>query len=141
MGVKVIFNRIFNTLPLQVLEKALEGASLRHKVISNNIANVNTPGYKKMETTFEDELTLAAERSGSPLKMTQTHPGHLSPISAQVVPPQIRAVNSHSLRTDGNNVDIDSEMAAMAKNNIYYNAVAQKISSHYSNIKAAIKGG
>lgn len=44
-----LFNRLFGSQPIDSLEKALSGSSLRHKVISNNIANINTPGYKRME--------------------------------------------------------------------------------------------
>lgn len=135
-----LFNRLFGSQPIDVLEKALTGSSLRHKVISNNIANINTPGYKRMEVSFEEELAVAAKgekRSG----MTMTHPKHMAPQGQLPIPNQIRTIENTSLRTDGNNVDIDAEMAAMTKNNIFYNTVAQRINGYYTNIKLAIKGG
>ena len=52
-GVIAMFDRLFGSQPINLLEKALAGSSLRHKVISNNIANINTPGYKRMEVSFE----------------------------------------------------------------------------------------
>jgi flagellar basal-body rod protein FlgB len=135
-----LFNRLFGSQPIDALEKALNGSSLRHKVISNNIANINTPGYKRMEVSFEAELAEAAKgeiRSGIAL----THPKHIAPREKVPSPNQIRTIENTLLRTDGNNVDIDAEMAAMTKNNIFYNTVAQRINGYYTNIKLAIKGG
>lgn len=137
----IMFNRIFDSAPVNLLEKALAGSSLRHKVISNNIANINTPGYKRMEVSFEDELAAAADSGESRQGLTRTHPGHMLPESAAADSSRIRTIDNTSMRTDGNNVDVDAEMAAMTKNNIFYNTVAQQISVYYANIKSAIKGG
>jgi flagellar basal-body rod protein FlgB len=136
-----LFNRLFESQPINLLEKALAGSSLRHKVISNNIANINTPGYKKMEVSFEDELAVAAQSENRQHGMSLTHPKHIAPANKTPEPNQIRKIENTSLRTDGNNVDIDAEMAAMTKNNIFYNTVAQRINGYYTNIKLAIKGG
>ena len=135
-----MFNRLFNSQPINALEKALNGSSLRHKVISNNIANINTPGYKRMEVSFEEELAMAAKGDIRP-EIALTHPKHIAPRGQVPIPNQIRTIENTSLRTDGNNVDIDAEMAAMTKNNIFYNTVAQRINGYYTNIKLAIKGG
>ena len=137
----ILFNRIFDSAPINLLEKALAGSSLRHKVISDNIANINTPGYKKKEVTFEEELAAAADAGDARRGMTRTHPGHLLPATNVPEPNRIRTIDHTSMRTDGNNVDVDAEMAAMTKNHIYYNTVAQRISGYYTNIKSAIKGG
>ena len=121
-----------------VLEKALAAASLRHKVISNNIANVNTPGFKKSDVVFENELAMAM--SGGRAAMSRTHSRHLPGRSGGQIP-AIVTDNATSLRTDGNNVDIDAEMAGIAKNSIYYDAVAQQLGRYFSNLKSAISGG
>ena len=136
-----MFERLFGSQPINLLEKALAGSSLRHKVISNNVANINTPGYKRMEVSFEEELAAAAQNETQRSGMSLTHPKHLAPVKKAPVPNQIRTIEHTSLRTDGNNVDIDAEMAAMTKNNIFYNTVAQRINGYYTNIKTAIKGG
>ena len=135
-----LFNRIFSDATAGMLEKALAGSSLRHKVIGNNIANVNTPGYKRAEVSFENELA-AATRSEPPSGLTLTHAKHLSPKPKSGYSPSVNEISNTSLRTDGNNVDIDAEMAAMTKNNLFYNAVAQRLGNYYTNIKSAIKGG
>jgi len=123
-----------------VLENALMASSLRHKVISNNIANVNTPGFKKSEVAFEDMLQSALYGSNMPL--AQTNEKHFSVSqSAPRVLPIVNTVANTSLRTDGNNVDIDIEMAELAKNNIYYNAVAQQLGHYFTSLKSVINGG
>jgi len=134
-----VFNRILGDTTAGMMEKALAGSSLRHKVIGNNIANVNTPGFKRSEVSFENELATAS-KGEEPTGLTRTHAKHLAPKS-QVVSPNVTAVTNTSLRTDGNNVDIDAEMAAMTKNNLLYNALVQRLGNYYTNIKSAIKGG
>ena len=140
-----MFNRIFDSVPGNLLEKALKGSSLRHKVISNNIANINTPGYKRMEVSFESELAAAAATNAASERtsaaMTRTHDKHLLPTSEPIASSRIRTIDATSMRTDGNNVDVDAEMAAMTKNQIYYSAIVQRINGYYTNIKSAIKGG
>ena len=124
---------------LSVLEQGINASSLRHKVLSNNIANVNTPGFKKSEVVFEDLLQEELETTG--LSLTRTSGNHLSGRVSQGAKPLINTINSTSFRTDGNNVDIDVEMANLAKNNIYYNALVNQLSKHLNNIKSAINGG
>jgi len=138
-----LFNRIFDSAPVNLLEQALAGSSLRHKAISNNIANINTPGYKRQEVSFESELAALVDtkQSQPTAQLTRTHSNHLLLNAVAPDAYHIRTVNDTSLRTDGNNVDVDAEMAAMTKNSIFYNTVAQRINGYYTNIKLAIKGG
>lgn len=125
---------------VSVLEQSLAAASLRHKVISNNIANVNTPGFKKSEVAFESMLQSAI--GGSQLLMTSTNEKHIQTVRSPLqVTPTINTITDTSMRTDGNNVDVDIEMAELAKNNIYYNAVAQQLGQHFSGLKNVINGG
>lgn len=135
-----MLNSLLKSTQVSVLEKALSAASLRHKVISNNIANVNTPKFKKSEVSFESQLELAMSSEKTPI--ARTHARHL-PIKAKEmnVEPTVNTITTTSFRSDGNNVDIDSEMASLAKNSIYYDAVAQQISKYFANIKSAINGG
>lgn len=124
----------------QVLERALAASALRHKVIANNIANVNTPGFKKSRVRFEDELQQALD--GSRIPLAATDPRHLPGRHAASIPtPQTVPVTGTTMRRDGNNVDIDQEMALMAENNIYYSALAQQMANYFSGIKTAINGG
>lgn len=143
-----MLNSLLQSTQVSILQKALSAASLRHKVISNNIANVNTPKFKRSEVSFEDQLAAAMDSkstSGSTL-LARTHERHL-PLQSKTqaaglnVEPTVNTITANSFRTDDNNVDIDSEMAGLAKNNIYYNAVADQVNKYFSNIKSAINGG
>jgi len=132
---------ISSSQELSVLEAALAGAALRHKVISNNIANVNTPLFKKSEVHFEEQLQqLLNDSPEKKLPLTITNERHLLPKQSPSVP-YVTVVGDTSYRTDGNNVDIDVETANMAKNTIYYDAVAQQISRYFSDLKSVINEG
>jgi len=133
-----VVNSILSTPQESVLESALSAASLRHKVISNNIANVNTPGFKRSDVVFEDKLAEAMGQSSALLSRTNSR--HLS-ASQDDFTPSIVTDSSTSMRSDGNNVDIDSEMANLAKNNIFYEAVATVLSKYFSTLNSAIKEG
>ena len=134
-----MLNSILSSPRVTVLEQALTASSLRQKVISNNISNVNTPGYKKSEVLFEEMLQSAM--TGDKMPMLQTNARHLPSQQAGIPIAKTKVIDNTSMRTDGNNVDIDVEMAELAKNSIYYNAVVQQLSSYFSIIKSAIKEG
>jgi flagellar basal-body rod protein FlgB len=135
-----VLKALLSSPKVSVLEQSLAAASLRHKVISNNIANVNTPGFKKSEVAFESMLQSAI--GGSQLLMTSTNEKHIQTVRSPLqVTPTINTITDTSMRTDGNNVDVDIEMAELAKNNIYYNAVAQQLGQHFSGLKNVINGG
>ncbi|MGE5632259.1 MAG: flagellar basal body rod protein FlgB [Caulobacteraceae bacterium] len=124
-----------------IMEKALDAAWLRNETISNNIANVNTPGYKKSYVRFEELLSDSMDKFQiSGIKKD----GKFLPIgkdTAESVTPEIVQEDATSMRRDGNNVDIDVEMAELAKNTIKYNALISQLSKEFSRIKLAINGG
>ncbi|MGI6586789.1 MAG: flagellar basal body rod protein FlgB [Gracilibacteraceae bacterium] len=123
-----------------MLEKALDAAWMRNEAISNNIANVNTPGFKKYYVRFEEYLNDAQAKfqiSGAKKDEKFLPIGKDRVISAN---PEIVQENFTSMRRDGNNVDIDVEMAELAKNTIKYNALIAQISKEFSKIKLAING-
>lgn len=124
-----------------VLEKALDAAWMKNEVISNNIANVNTPGFKKSYVSFEEQMAYATSefRIGSSQKDSK-----FLPIGSDIrtIPaPEVMQESFTSVRKDGNNVDVDVEMAELAKNTIKYNALINQISRQFSNIRTAINEG
>lgn len=124
-----------------VLETALLGSAMRHKTLSNNIANANTPGFKRSDVLFENALQEALESaSGQRIGLQATHAGHLAGQRGGLLP-GAQQMGTHSMRNDGNNVDIDVEMAELAKNNLYYNAVAQDLGRHFTLLRSVINGG
>jgi flagellar basal-body rod protein FlgB len=124
-----------------VLEKALDASWLRNEVIAHNIANADTPGYKKYRVEFEEELKSALE--ASTLKGKRTRPKHLDIGASSIdqVRPQVVRTDGTQMREDGNNVDMDEEMTSLAKNAIMYNALVQKISGEFRKLKTVINEG
>lgn len=130
------------TSGLNLREKALDATWTRNEVIAQNIANVDTPGYKKKTVRFEEYLEDALNKDG--FKGNTTDSRHIdigggSPEKASI---RVTTENSGlSTRLDGNNVDIESEMASMAKNDIRYNTIAQSISGGFNRLRSVIKEG
>ncbi len=135
-----MLDAILSSSPGNILEKALAASALRQKTISNNIANVNTPGFKKSSVLFEENLQAAMNQTQLPL--VRTHENHLA--AGQFtgnMEPSVVLDNTTSMRVDGNNVDVDKEMAGLAKNSIYYSAVAQQLNKYYTGLLSAIREG
>ena len=117
---------------VNVLDKAADASWMRQEAISNNIANVNTPGYKRQDVAFEDSLQEAISNSRS--RSRDEKVANLSKADLR-----IRSYTDSSgfaYRLDGNNVDIDTENAALARNQLKYNALVDSINHEFSMIKA-----
>lgn len=119
----------------------MTAASIRQEIIANNIANVNTPNYRKSVVNFEDMLAreLYGEEPDGKLKMTRTHDRHLpaEPLNYHAEP-SILQDNTTIMRVDDNNVDIDVEMATLSKNQLYYNAVVSQFGGYVTLLRNAI---
>ncbi len=100
---------LFDTVHV-ALERAMQGASLRHEALASNLANVNTPGYRRQDVDFHSALQAAMPFGTDALAAT--------PISAEVDP-------AAPMRPDGNSVDVDAEAANLAQNALEYEALAQ----------------
>ena len=117
---------------INVLGKATNASWKRNEVISNNIANVDTPGYKRSDVQFESYLQEALTGDGSlDQKVANTK---LNSIDATVYTDN----SSLSYRLDGNNVDIDTESAYMAENQIRYYALLDSMTQEFSRIKTVL---
>jgi len=140
--------KILDDRTMRTLELALDVASARHQVIADNVANVNTPGYKAADVDFVSSLEQAmagrAESAGRRLAGRTTRAGHFA-ISGPALAgrsPIVQTVDEGaSMRVDGNSVDIDLEEAKMAENWTMYSAFAQLVSSKFSLLKYVISEG
>ena len=117
---------------VNVLDKAADASWMRQEAISNNIANVNTPGYKRQDVAFEDSLQEAI--SNSRYRSTDEKVANLSKADLRIR--SYTDSSGFSYRLDGNNVDIDKENAALARNQLKYNALVDSINHEFSMIKA-----
>ncbi|ERJ95306.1 flagellar basal body rod protein FlgB [Selenomonas sp. oral taxon 892] len=137
-----MLEQLVNTSTLDIGSRALSAASLRHEVLSNNIANVNTPNFKRSHVRFEDLLKQELGLDRDPLmKVVRTHDRHLPIAFHGKVRPVIEQDAGTNMRLDGNNVDIDIEMAEVAKNQLYYSALATAVGGHISKLKSVITSG
>lgn len=122
------------------LQTALDVASARHTVIASNIANIDTPGYTAKVINFQDAFQGALNGGG--LGMKRSVEKHLSGMaSAGSMSAYVKDQVNNSMRNDGNNVNIDTEMMALSQNNILYNMAAQLIGSQFNSLKYAISEG
>ncbi|MGM0445240.1 MAG: flagellar basal body rod protein FlgB [Bacillota bacterium] len=133
---------------INILEFGLDGSYARHKALSNNIANVSTPNYKREDVNFIDVLNdnigkLKKNNSGSSTSLKSTNPNHISASNNTSNRIRFKATNhtNTTYRNDQNNVDIDSEMAKLSKNNLYYNTLTQRISGKFGMLQEVIQKG
>jgi flagellar basal-body rod protein FlgB len=107
------------------LFKHLEFRANKNKVIAGNIANLNTPNYKTRNLVFQEELQKAGDAK---LQIQATNDKHFL---LQVDPPKpnqrVIMVEGLKEQNDGNNVNIDSQMSEMSKNNILFQAIQASI--------------
>ena len=122
---------------MNILERSLDYSALKNNVISNNIANVDTPNYKAKKVEFKSVLNEALTNQ---LETKRTHPKHI-PFNNQRTPFQIVSNHQTMYNHNGNNVDVDKEMSELAKNQIYYHALVDRINGKFNSLQKVIKGG
>lgn len=120
-----------------LLKEGIDAATTRGKAISNNIANINTKDYKRFNVVFEDNLNGI---TSSKLGLKTTNERHINTIDASK-DITIERDNSTSMRTDGNNVDLDVEKVNQAANTMKYNGLVQLANGKLTTTKYIIAGG
>ena len=118
---------------------ALDGLSKRNSVISQNVANVDTPGYLAQDIDFESSLQMALKSTNS-LGLTLTDDAHRSFLSSQTNLVKSGLREGGTVRADGNNVDIDVEFVELTETGIRYNAVSTGVSKKLSLLKSIATG-
>jgi flagellar basal-body rod protein FlgB len=129
-SVEMIGSNAFNYI--NVLDKAADASWKRNEVIANNIANVDTPGYKRKDVQFESYLTSALLGDNSLDKRVAD--ANLDSLDATVYTDSA----SLSYRLDGNNVDIDTESANLAENQIRYYTLLDSMTQEFSRLKSVL---
>ncbi len=135
---------------INVLQFGLDGSHARHQALSNNIANVSTPNYKRQDVNFQEKLKENIDNlkdqngnKSKPVRLASTNSKHnslgIKDNSSMKFKPH--NYSNTSFRNDQNNVDVDSEMAKLSKNNLYYNTLTQRVSSKFSLLQEVIQKG
>ena len=126
------------------MERFMDLAVRRQKLISSNLSNVDTPGYKTVDIDFEQELqSQMAGSAGQGISMAVTDTRDLGTSSGAQggLPAQAKEVEGLTLRNDLNNVNIDREMSELSTNAMKFSAVSQMIAGKFRTLKAAITEG
>jgi len=126
---RLLANRTFLTA-----QGALDGLSARQAAIADNIANVNTPGYKRKSVAFESALAQAVNESIAPATGAAMSP-------ARPFRPHVTRETGTSVRADGNGVDIELEMVQLTDNTLHYQALSDYVQRFFQGLKAVINSG
>ncbi|MDN4607470.1 flagellar basal body rod protein FlgB [Sporosarcina highlanderae] len=121
---------------ISLLERGLNFSSAKGKVIAQNIANVDTPNYKAKSVSFKE---LLHESSSSSLRAYRTNELHLD-FTSNVSTNGIKSLDFR-YRHNGNGVDMEKEQADLAANQIYYNALVDRLNGKFNTLQNVIKGG
>lgn len=116
---------LFNDTLSSILAKQMDACTLRQRVIADNIANVNTPGFKKSDVNFQQQLKVALDNYAV----------------LDTLEPQVVKVRDTAMKAGQNNVDIDQEMVDLATNTLLYRLATRAKSDRANMLSYVIKGG
>jgi len=121
---------IFQTDNYQLARKLLDAAALRQEAIASNVANAETPGYRRLDVApdFAEQLKASVAQ------------GELGTTGAGLRPKLAVDLNARSLRPDGNTVEIERELLAMNRNAVEYDYLSEVVSNNLKQLKVAITG-
>ncbi|MFD0698391.1 flagellar basal body rod protein FlgB [Paenibacillus sp. GCM10027628] len=124
-----------------LMERTLDASSLRQKVIANNVANVDTPYFKRSDVMFEELLQGQMSSSTPSIEGYRTDRRHFYiGKSPNVTPPEIKTDETTAINNNMNNVDMDYEMSLMAKNQLKYNTLIQQMNSEFKKMHTVLGG-
>ncbi len=129
---------LFGGATRQLMYKSLDATALRSRVIAENLANVETPGYQRKEVSFEDQLQKVIDQK---LAAEQTQKNHMPAgkgLDFSQVNPVVFVAKDTTLPGEINNVDVDMEGSKMAENTILYSYLTKWVG--FEKYNAAISG-
>jgi len=112
---------------IALIEAGIKAESLRQKAIANNVANLETPGYRRIDVKFEELLAKSLNSSGS--------------VDLSKIGPQIYRPRQTPVKSNGNDVSLESEVGAMIKNSLRYTLYIRLLTKKYRGIESAINMG
>ncbi len=127
-----MLERLFGGDEFAATSRALDAAALRQEVTAHNLANVNTPGFKRQEVQFETQLSHALAQQNNPCSTGAT--------SVENVQPTVVTISQTGSRADGNNVDLEAENVKLAENTLRFETLSQVIAGNFSSLKSVIAG-
>ncbi|UKS29894.1 flagellar basal body rod protein FlgB [Paenibacillus sp. HWE-109] len=124
-----------------LMERSLDASTLRQKVVANNVANVDTPYFKRSDVQFEDLLQNQMSSSTPSIEGYRTDSRHFFIGKTSNLPnTEIKTDESTAINNNMNNVDMDYEMSLMAKNQLKYNTMIQQMNSEFKKMRTVLGG-
>lgn len=123
---------------IDALERSLDYSMAKNSTISHNLANVDTPNYKAKDVMFKNVLRDQVMNS---VPARRTHPKHIPFATNQDQNYRVITKKHTMYNHNRNNVDVDKEMSELAKNQIYYQAIVDRLNGEFNNIQTVIRGG
>jgi len=132
----MIRNVLFGSRAMNLLKGGMDAGQTRMRVISENIANVTTPGFEAKEVLFEEQISKARQS----IELAQTSAGHRGAEKRGDVPaPQVQPSEAQTPEGAINNVDLEQELVRMKQNEIHFQALSQLLARKYKGIQDAIR--
>lgn len=120
-----------------ILHRALSAESFRYGVRAQNLANTNTPLYKRQDVEFESLLAAELDRKNGSIALKKTQARHIGSDPAQASP-RLITDNVSTMRYDGNNVDIEREIVALTETAIRYQVLAEQLLQQIRQLRTVI---
>lgn len=133
-----MWERLLENRTSKLLERAMDASMIRKQLINQNIANVNTPFYKRLDIDFADALNDRINKDE--LEMVRTHPMHFANSKPGLGPIKITRETKTLSRYDTNNIDVEFEMAQDAQNTLFFQSITQTWKKRMDGLKKAIEG-
>ncbi len=121
---------IFQTDNYQLARKLLDAAVLRHEAIATNVANAETPGFRRLDLAPDFAVQLKARMAA----------GDFAATAGSIRPHLAEDQTARSIRPDGNTVEIERELLVMNRNAVEYDYLSEVVSSNIKQLKLAITG-
>ncbi|CAM3066353.1 MULTISPECIES: flagellar basal body rod protein FlgB [Paenibacillus] len=132
---------LLNDISFQRLQGALDASNIRQRTIADNIANADTPYFKRSDVAFEEMLQEQMNGDMPVLKGKVTDSRHfvIGP-SSSIPTPVVNMDQSTSMNNNQNNVDVDKEMSLLAENQLRYNAYIQQVNEQIKMMRVGVEG-
>ena len=130
---------------LDILHRSMDVTMLRQSVIADNIANVDTPNFKRSFVNFESQLkaALESENAPRPLEAARTRPGHIrftQPVDYRTVRPQRQLDYLTTSKNNGNNVDIEVESMEFLNSQLLYTLMTDAVQQQFQRVNLVVRG-
>jgi flagellar basal-body rod protein FlgB len=133
---------LLNSVSFQRLQGGIDAANKRQSVLANNVANVDTPNFKRSDVSFESFLKQQESGIKSTMSAKVSNSRHIQFGNNTVVPAAVvNTDKATSMNNNDNNVDVDREMALSAENQLRYSSYVEQVNSQISMMRAVIQGG